>query len=104
MEEKELFEMPTPEYLIEKTPRIPDKDKLILVAEVGTKNEGTLGTEKLLLKTYNMLTNDFDDTVKILISQNPESRVTRFYCPAVRLSEEVIESLEKYTKETIKHE
>ena len=82
---------------------IQDKDRLILVANVGCSDIPGHLTLEVLDGIYGKLNNLFDDSVKVIAVADKESSKISFYCPNAVLgegSEEVLNDIvNKVTKD-----
>lgn len=67
---------------------IQDKDRLILVANVGFRDVGTYGLNDRLHEVTRYLERVFDDSVKILTVPDPDSTKVSFYCPNAVLGDD----------------
>ena len=75
---------------------IQDKDRLILVANVGCSDTPEHLTLEVVDDIYDRLNNLFDDSVKVIAVADKESSKISFYCPNAVLgegSEEVLNSI-----------
>lgn len=82
---------------------IQDKDRLILVANVGCSDIPEHQTLEVVDGIYGRLNNMFDDSVKVIAVADKDSSKVSFYCPNAVLgegSEEVLnEIVNKVTKD-----
>ena len=82
---------------------IQDKDRLILVANIGCSDIPGHMTLEVLDGIYDRLNNMFDDSVKVIAVADKESSKISFYCPNAVLgegSEEVLNDIvNKVTKD-----
>ena len=75
---------------------IQDKDRLILVANVGCSDIPEHQTLEVVDGIYDRLSNMFDDSVKVIAVADKDSSKISFYCPNAVLgegSEEVLNSI-----------
>ena len=75
---------------------IQDKDRLILVANVGCSDIPEHQTLEVVDGIYDRLNNMFDDSVKVIAVADKDSSKISFYCPNAVLgegSEEVLNDI-----------
>ena len=75
---------------------IQDKDRLILVANVGCSEIPEHQTPEVVDNIYGRLNNLFDDSVKVIAVADKDSSKISFYCPNAILgkgSEEVLNDI-----------
>lgn len=75
---------------------IQDKDRLILVANVGCSGISEHQTPEVVYGIYDRLNNLFDDSVKVIAVADKDSSKISFYCPNAILgkgSEEVLNDI-----------
>ena len=81
---------------------IQDKDRLILVANVGCSDTPEHLTPEVVDDIYDRLNNLFDDSVKVIAVADKESSKISFYCPNAVLGEGSEEVLNDIVNEVTK--
>ena len=81
---------------------IQDKDRLILVANIGCSDIPGHLTLEVLDGIYGKLNNLFDDSVKVIAVADKESSKISFYCPNAVLGEGSEEVLNDIVNEVTK--
>lgn len=81
---------------------IQDKDRLILVANVGCSDTPEHLALEVVDDIYDRLNNLFDDSVKVIAVADKESSKISFYCPNAVLGEGSEEVLNDIVKEVTK--
>ena len=81
---------------------IQDKDRLILVANIGCSDIPWHLTLEVLDGIYGKLNNLFDDSVKVIAVADKESSKISFYCPNAVLGEGSEEVLNDIVNEVTK--
>ena len=81
---------------------IQDKDRLILVANVGCSDIPKHQTPEVVDGIYDRLNNLFDDSVKVIAVADKESSKISFYCPNAVLGEGSEEVLNDIVNEVTK--
>ena len=81
---------------------IQDKDRLILVANIGCSDIPGHLTLEVLDGIYGKLNNLFDDSVKVIAVVDKESSKISFYCPNAVLGEGSEEVLNDIVNEVTK--
>ena len=79
-----------------KVKTIQDKDRLILVANVGCSDTTEHLIPEVVYDIYDRLNNLFDDSVKVIAVADKDSSKISFYCPNAILgegSEEVLNDI-----------
>ena len=87
---------------------IQDKDRLILVANVGCSGIPEHQTPEVVDSIYDRLNNLFDDSVKVIAVADKDSSKISFYCPNAILgkgSEEVLNDIvNEVTKDKLENQ
>ena len=81
---------------------IQDKDRLILVANIGCSDIPGHLTLEVLDGIYGKLNNLFDDSVKVIAVADKDSSKISFYCPNAVLGEDSEEVLNDIVNEVTK--
>ena len=81
---------------------IQDKDRLILVANVGCSDIPEHQTLEVVDGIYDRLNNMFDDSVKVIAVADKDSSKISFYCPNAVLGEGSEEVLNDIVNEVTK--
>ena len=81
---------------------IQDKDRLILVANVGCSDIPEHQTLEVVDGIYRRLNNMFDDSVKVIAVADKDSSKVSFYCPNAVLGEGSEEVLNDIANEVTK--
>ena len=81
---------------------IQDKDRLILVANVGCSDIPEHQTLEVVDGIYDRLNNMFDDSVKVIAVADKDSSKISFYCPNAVLGEDSEEVLNDIVNEVTK--
>ena len=81
---------------------IQDKDRLILVANVGCSDIPEHQTLEVVDGIYDRLNNMFDDSVKVIAVADKDSSKISFYCPNAVLGEGSEEVLKDIVNEVTK--
>lgn len=81
---------------------IQDKDRLILVANVGCSDIPRYKAIELVNETYDKLNRLFDDSVKVIAVQDNDSSKISLYCPNAILGEGSEEVLNDIVNEVTK--
>ena len=81
---------------------IQDKDRLILVANVGCSDTPEHLTPEVVDDIYDRLNNLFDDSVKVIAVADKDSSKISFYCPNAVLGEDSEEVLNDIVNEVTK--
>ena len=81
---------------------IQDKDRLILVANIGCSDIPGHMTLEVLDGIYGKLNNMFDDSVKVIAVADKDSSKISFYCPNAVLGEDSEEVLNDIVNEVTK--